>query len=648
MSAAPPTRVRFRLAILYLEDPKSDAALAYRHFESLVPSLDAMNHASPESRTQARHVRYQLGRMLLHGTGTTQDTVRGQQWLREAADEGDGAAAYELGRFSALNHDEHEARRRFEQGVSAGHPGCMREFALILERDEKPRECGDWLQRAAQLGDVDALVHLAGIYDRRGQMDEAIPLYLEAAQQHAHPGAMVKLAERYSVMGRHVEAVSWLRKAQGESLAARVMLASYRLQGRGGIKQDDWEGYKQLVELTTSTTTQDDDGKKQALGLAYYLLGQCSELGRGTLKDLDLAESRYLKAVEIANHVEAMYRLGLLYRTQQQRQKEDQALEWFRRAAQVGRHPEAQYQIGLCHRYGYAGLEVNIVAARKYFTKASDQGHPRAKYELAQILWTHQREYHAAYALYRAAARLKVPEALCELGHLHHQGFKSMIQRDHQRAFQYYCDAAELGDGLAALMVGTYFEQQSPVDRKRALQWYETAHRLGGCGHLAELAIGKLKHTMADDLETHAWEEAEDLRQEAYTWFVRAAAGGIEHAKVMVGLYHLNGWGRLERDPVRGFELLRQVAEAGGSEAFAQVAKCYEQGVGTAQNMEQALVFWKMAAEMGDVDALVRVGEFYEKELVTGQVNLEEAARYYARAKNASKSFVVSWKNRCN
>ena len=71
-------------------------------------------------------------------------------------------------------------------------------------------------------------------------------------------------------------------------------------------------------------------------------------------------------------------------------------------------------------------------------------------------------------------------------------------------------------------------------------------------------------------------------------------------AELMVALYYLNGWGGVEQDVVRGFNKLLRMAEKGQSEAFAEVAKCYELGVGVEQDLEQAFGWWSEASAMED------------------------------------------------
>ena len=153
------------------------------------------------------------------------------------------------------------------------------------------------------------------------------------------------------------------------------------------------------------------------------------------------------------------------------------------------------------------------------------------------------------------------------------------------------------GDPTAALMVGNYFEEGYLLDDlgqdcERALQWYESAYRLNG-GTLAELAIGKLKHTLADTIVDT--KDAEDMREEAFVWFESAAGNANDpvqstFAKIMVALYHLNGWGRKVQDAKAGFEMLVNIAESGNHFAFVSLARCYEEGIGTEPNIEKSHV----------------------------------------------------------
>lgn len=609
----------------------------------------------------------------MYGLATDKDLQESISWLTFAADEGDNDAAYELGKYYSTINEEEEAKHRYEEGI--GHAGCMRALALILlsEENDLPDEYDEYnggahilelLESAADLGDIEAIYQL-GLAHENGlgsvvlkDMERALELYIKAATA-MHELAMIKAGEILgNILGKHVDSIYWFQKAVEltNSIKAKVMLVSYDFQGYSKTEKDDKHHFEVLQIMINkemkSMKEEDQQGKdeqlsmrKEGLGLAFYILGQCYELGRGTSIKLSLAKEWYRRSVLISQHVDAMWRLGIIYSTLEG--NDISALEWFRNAAEKGKHRDSHYQLGLFHLIGLGGLEKNVIAAQKYFSKASDQGHSLATFELARIVWNRNDDHIFGYELFKLAGQLHVPDALRELGHLSHKGFTAsgitIVLQDYKKAFGYYCEAAQLGDPTAALMVGNYFEEgylqeELGQDCERALQWYESAYRLNG-GRLAELAIGKLKHTMADSIED--LKEAEDMREEAFVWFESAAKDSMENnqsacAKVMVALYYLNGWGRKPQDTKAGFDMLLDIAESGGNEALVPVARCYEEGIGTEHNMIKAMDYWELAADTDNQDALVRIGQIYELRLSGQQVDKETASNYYDGAEIAS------------
>lgn len=699
-----------RLVDLYMEEKQNNSALIYLH--QMKPYFSELKDIK-----ESRRMKYYLGNVLqkfhaslfCHCTylfvivavgyfylkGLGDDSImeaakaveknedEGIYWLSEAADEGEGDAAYEVGRYFQETDDQEEAWSRYEQGVTVGHAGCMRALALLLLAEEENDQYDDeevydggeeilrLLEMAAELHDVEAIYQLGVLYETGGSgtvistrnLETALVYYVKAAEIN-HELAMVKAGEVLgNVMGRFAEAVQWLQKAVTlkNNFMAKVMLVSYNFQGLTSSQHDDIynfkvlqyiisEGFKLMEkeEPTTRNKQEEDEHlamNKAGLGLAFCILGQCYELGKGIYVNLSMAKEWYHRSIVISENIEAMWRLGFIYSTFEN--DHASALEWYRRAAEKGRHCESHYQLGLFHARGLGGLEVNTIAAQKYFSKACEQGHPQATYELARIVWHCHGDYIYGYELFNLASQLQVPDALRELGHLSHTGFLFhgvvIVQQDYKRAFAFYCQAAQMGDPIAALMVGNYFEQGYLLDElgqdyERALQWYESAYRLNG-GKLAELAIGKLKHIMAHSIADP--KDAEDMREEAFVWLESSANDSMEsiqgvYAKIMVALYHLHGWGRKSQDAKTGFNMLLDIAVSGGTEAFVSVARCYEDGVGTEHNMMKAVDYWEMAADLDDQGAMIRVGEIYELGLA-GPIDKETANIYYDQAEMSDK-----------
>ncbi|KAG0175947.1 hypothetical protein DFQ29_006751 [Apophysomyces sp. BC1021] len=634
----PQENARFRLAKLSVDKGAHAEALSY--FRQLHPLLDQMNHHSSETMLQARQVRYYTGYLLLHGKDIPQDVNEAKRFLLHAADEGEGAAAYELGMLLAGSDDE-TATRMFQRGRSVNHPGCIRELALLLKREK--HEESDWtgqdvyelLEDAKELGDTEALVqiglahqHGLGTMLRGDNLEVALGYYMDAALR-GHTQAAIYCGQVYHLMARFCEAAQWFAKSP-ENPTARMRLASYRLEGSGGLQKDEIAAFRELESIES----QQDDTKLRAA--VIYLIGQCYEHGQGTTQDNSAAKQRYLRAAELDN-VQAMFRLGVICDEQGD---QNGAFHWYSLAATTDHHAESQYRLGLYHWHAFANLDKNPVVAKKYFGKAAEQGHPSAKFELGNVLW-YLEEYKNALACYSEAADLNVPEALCSLGKIYHVGFHSAdidIPQNGQKAFTYFLKAAAIPghDGMADLMVGTYYAEgcceHIKRDLQEALTWYLRAHHLGVSP--ARVSIGKLKHTMADDL-TDA-RQADDLREEAYGWFI-GAQNDIS-AQVMVALYHLYGWGRVPRDEVLGFQQLLAIAQEGHTEAYMDIAVCFEKGIGVDQNDQDALAYWMLASQVDeDAEVLDRVGYYHEKGLGGLSVNKNEAQKYYERANTIRK-----------
>lgn len=678
-----------RLVYWHMDD--KDYLTAFMYLNMLKPSLEKMGQLpSADASMQTRRMKYFLGYLYMYGYGVEKDTLEGLEWLSDAADEGDSDAAYEIGMYLSDKQDDalsQEIRQRFQQGTLAGHAGCMRELAFMLLADEMDQsfldedydggaEILDLLQTASQLGDAKAMYRLGQAYEKglgdvipEKNVNKALECYMNAANSSLEE-AMLKAGEVLGgAVGRHEEAIEWFQKAAEEfdNIQAKVMLISYSFQGMSTDSReqidlestvDDTKNFEQLQKLVDNEMNSADQktnlpsnagnqqvqtkSKRDGLGLAFYILGQCFELGRGTPANVPLAKEWYHRSVLISENVDAMWRLGVVYS-----ELEDDyvsALQWYQSAAEKGKHCESHFQLGIFHLHGIAGVvEVNLAVAKKHFSKAAEQGHPTATYELGRIVWYKDADHLYGYELFKVAAQqLHVPAALRELGNLSHTGFSihdiEVCEQNRKVAFAYYCEAARLGDPIAALMVGNYFEegylkQELGQNSERALQWYESAYRLN-CGGLSELAIGKLKHTIADTMEDVG--EADDMREEAIVWFESAAHnlpdGANFGARIMMALYQLNGWGRKPQDTETGFQMLLEVVEAGGSDAIILVAQCYEEGIGTDYDMDKAFNYWKMAAELNNARALERLGDFYALGL-TGQIDKSLANEYYHRAK---------------
>ncbi|KAI8978595.1 hypothetical protein BDB01DRAFT_852322 [Pilobolus umbonatus] len=641
-----------KLVTLYMDNKNYKDA--YECMNTHMTYLTYPRYLTPEMEPQVRQLKYTMGYISLHHLKYTDEALK---WLTEAADDEVGEAAFELATYYASLPGDYrnQVHFRYRQGIESNHLGCIRGLAVFLmeedtghgEEHETAAEIIVLLEKAIEMDDVAAYYHLGLLYENgfaSNIVEPDLSLALEYYTNGAHKDdylCMKKVAHLLDTkLAKYKEATYWFEKMveMFNDLKGKMILFSYQLQGFLQHTRGESDILVDLLEeVERGIVLQGEkNGDSEALGIGFYLLGQCYEFGRGTVIDLQIAKKYYLQAVDVARHAEAMCRLGVLEMSKDERQ----SLEWFSRAARED-HSEALYYTGLFHLKGLGGLEANMSVAQRYFDKASTKGHALATLRLGHIVWRHKREFIRGYELYLSAAHFKLPAALRELGHLSHRGHTekgtTIVKQDYQRALSYYCEAAQLGDPVSALMVGDYFEvgymkDEQWMDRDKALQWYETAYRLN-CGSVAEMAIARLKHRMAAQMSPR---DAEATREEAFTWFESVANGESNnqhtlYAKIMVAFYYLKGWGCQPCEPEKAFQMLVKVAQVGICEAFKAVAKCYEYGWGVNENMSEALNYWGMAADLDDLEALTRIAEIYEFGLA-GTVDRELAHTYFFRA----------------
>ena len=114
----------------------------------------------------------------------------------------------------------------------------------------------------------------------------------------------------------------------------------------------------------------------------------------------------------------------------------------------------------------------------------------------------------------------------------------------------------------------------------------------------------------------------------AADWYRQAAAGGLVEAKVNFGFLLATGRGVESPDPEQA-NLLFQEAIAGGSkEALPQMGLSYFRGRGVVQNTATGLSYCQRAADQGDAEASMYIGEAYWQGGGGYDVNLKLAKKY--------------------
>ncbi|CAO3636200.1 unnamed protein product [Cunninghamella echinulata] len=282
---------------------------------------------------------------------------------------------------------------------------------------------------------------------------------------------------------------------------------------------------------------------------------------------------KLLKQLSNRGHAESQYYLGNLYASgllsKKNKNEFDKAFPLFVQASKH-HHPDAAFRTAKCYEDGL-GSRKDSSKAVQFYRKAAALNHPGAMYRLgvAEVngeLGISKNARDGVKWLKRAAeaATVEYPQAIHELALLHERGIENVVFVDASYAVALYGQAADLGYAPSAFRLGECYEygklacQQDPA---LSIHYYTIAAQQGhreACFSLtAWYLVGSPNVLPQSD-------------SDAYIWAKRAAEKGLPKAEYAVGYFT-------------------------------------EVGIGINKNVEEAMVWYKQAAEHGDKRAIQRL-----------------------------------------
>ncbi|MFO1242229.1 MAG: hypothetical protein U1E36_03385 [Rickettsiales bacterium] len=463
-------------------------------------------------------------RMLGTGNGTRVNKVKATDYMRKAANKGSLRAAVALGK--ALRADDN--------------------YFLILD----DKEAYNWLEKAANYGDAEAIRQLANYYLEQNQKDKAIN-YLEASAKIGRVSSMLTLFDLYRKdpavgvdLGKAKQYLEMARSAPNASMHEKARIVNILLKDMAPEIQDKQTGIKLMQELA-------DAGHMPAIIFMARAYTDGIDVPQDQKKGFDL----WRKAAA-SGDVPAMLSVSKAYAegvgVNQNIQK---AREYFDQAVANVRPEDgsSMKDIGMAFRIG-RGVVPDIQKAAFWLERASNVGQVEAKKQFAELIYV--------------GAVAKFPP-------------KDAIPLFEQAAAQGSADALfDLGEAYAS-------GQAVPVDYFKAAGFYRKASNLGIAA--ATRALG---------LMTLAGFGVQKDEVQGVTLLKQAVDSGSTLAMLDLANYYRFG---NEKTPnwSETIRWLTRAEAAGNADASYLLGDAYMKGTGVSQSREQAVSHWRTAAARG-------------------------------------------------
>lgn len=250
--------------------------------------------------------------------------------------------------------------------------------------------------------------------------------------------------------------------------------------------------------------------------------------------------------------------------------------------------------------------------AMQYYSHAARQGHPSALSSLGYLYLKQRRFDLALDALHRAAEQAD-KEAFYHVAQMYHHGLH--VEKNDSTAFMYYTKAAEQAHPFALLELGhaLFAGRGTKKDTEKAFAFYKQA---------ANANVSEAENSVGIMLEEGVG-TIQDIDQAIY-WYTRAAsrvsktmATSLRNCCIDIGLQSACLSVDVPADISVSsvlYMLFILLSVQGNADAIFNLALLYEQGKGVEKDMKVAIQKFKEAADLGSVQAKVRL----EQEKIRG------------------------------
>lgn len=345
----------------------------------------------------------------------------------------------------------------------------------------------------------------------------------------------------------------------------------------------------------------------------------------------------------IAWHMKGLY----LFKEYNYDEIDEEVFRCMYKAANM-KYPDAQYFLCKMYENGY-GTAIDKDMYYHWLKNAADNGYARAEAEYGIHLFCtpgiwNRDEKNRAFSYLESALDKEIDnnQAYWCLAQCYMYGYGTTI--DKQKAYPMYIHAAEIGNADAQeKLCEDYFNGNEYLqkDFAESAKWgeeaiskgkrrirFETAYSLSHIGNhnrakaiyleLANEGNGAAMNNYACELSDYT-EKAE--------WFQKAVDAGDDYGMWNLGKFYRDGKG-VEKDTVKGLQLLNQAAEKGCIGAIKDLAWMYQYGKDVEKDGALAIKWYEKAIDKGDKDSIMDLAKLYMDGIVVDP-NMEKAIHYY-------------------
>lgn len=271
-------------------------------------------------------------------------------------------------------------------------------------------------------------------------------------------------------------------------------------------------------------------------------------------------------------------------------------------AAANGGDAQAQFALGNYY-FNPRYVTLDYADAVSWYRKSAAQGYAPAQDQLGNMAENNlglPRDYKSAANYYRLAANQGYALAEYHLASMYRVGYP-YVHRDYKQAFSWYKKAADQNLADAEEEVGYFYQCGLAVKRDyaQAMAWYSRSANDGNSN--AENQLGY----MAEE----GWGQPQNYTV-ALAWFSKAADQANAQAQENMGYIYQHGGPGIAVDYTKAMALFVQAAAQGDGDAENQIGWMYQYGQGVKEDDSEALEWYQLSANQGNVNGQNNVADF--------------------------------------